>query len=214
MIGSFLYFLSPHWSPPWVHAFFSQVWWASLWLLHWTFYLINCLSPFFSRKASFSEVYVVLSCGRCSFISSFGLTFCVCLSVLGLSATSPCLKKVALCGRCPMGSVREHNAPWSPGRGAPRVSPVGLTHPPVVVGSWLLWGHWGAGVAPSWPAARPSHDCDRHADIGARLWEWELPWGGPCHPVLPPQCGTGAALEWRAGAVPQAVLGRDAQCCS
>ena len=91
--GSSLYFLSLHWSSPWVHPFFSRVWWASLWLLRWPFYLVNCLSPFFSRKTSFSEVYLVLSWGRYSFISSAGLTSCVHFSVVGLSATSPGLKE-------------------------------------------------------------------------------------------------------------------------
>ena len=39
------YILSP-WNSHFVYPFFSWVWWALLWLLFWTLYQVNYLSPF------------------------------------------------------------------------------------------------------------------------------------------------------------------------
>ena len=46
MLDSYLYFLSLCWSSHWLHPFFSWVWWANVWLLTWTLYLIHYLSSF------------------------------------------------------------------------------------------------------------------------------------------------------------------------
>ena len=64
-------------------------------------YVEDCLSPF--CLALFLRFCFILSFGTYSFISSFFLTLCVCFYVLGRSAISPCLERVALCRRYPLG---------------------------------------------------------------------------------------------------------------
>lgn len=56
----------------------------------------------------FSGFCSVLSFGTFVCVSSFWLTLCVCFYVLGRSATSPCLDRIALFGRClaePCGAI-------------------------------------------------------------------------------------------------------------
>lgn len=97
--------------------------------------LISILIPFL-------EFCLVLSFGKCSFVSSFNL--CVCFYVLGRSAPFPSLERVALCGRCSM----VLSSPWSSEPVFPRVSPLWAAY------ALLLWlghnccGHTSGG---DWP---------------------------------------------------------------
>ena len=102
--------------------------------------LINVLSILITIFENFAsglclglllEFCPVLSFGIYFFVSSFQLSLCVCLYVLGRSATSPSLGRLALCSRYPVASVVQ--CACSHKLGASRVSLVW------VVCALLLW---------------------------------------------------------------------------
>ena len=78
VIGSFLYLLSHCCSSHQVHPF-SRVQWTTLRLLIWTFYLVNCLSPFYFFP-------LVLSCFLICrlFLCLLILPLCICFYILQL----------------------------------------------------------------------------------------------------------------------------------
>lgn len=91
--------------------------------------LISILIPFL-------EFCLVLSFGKCSFVSSFNL--CVCFYVLGRSATSPSPEGVAECGKYLVGLF-----PCLPSPALRGFPSVGCLHCPELVGLQPLLGRIG-----------------------------------------------------------------------
>ena len=172
------------------------------------------LSPF--HLVLFLRFYLVLSFGRYSFVSSFCLTLCVCFYVLGISAVSPSIERVALCRRLLWGSVAH-----SPGHesGAPGVSPAWIVCSCLLwlgciyVGTLVGWvGPWPAGLwlgynccghadvwgwPPAWLSMRAGHNCFWRAGMQSRSPRegdtWEEHW---CQPWWPTRWG-GQQPIWR-----------------
>ena len=104
-------------------AFFSWVWWACLWPLHWTLCLVVSYIHFVSSFLLLLLFFNVLSC---SFIWNivlclFCLTLCVYFYVLGRLAIPLCLETVTICRRWPLGTRAW--SPWLLKPDAPGVSP-------------------------------------------------------------------------------------------
>ena len=88
------------WSSHCLHLLFSQVWWTPLCLLPWTFYQVNCLSPF--CLVTFLTFCLIPSFWIYFSVSSLWLIFCLYFFVLDksicLSILEKCPNADVLCG--------------------------------------------------------------------------------------------------------------------